>query len=166
MFWGLHRLVVVVSAMFCPFSAESFGLCIWCCGAWQLKASLFLWVSGSLVLREQALSCTVSALDSAWRCFQMEKPCLEDVLWDIKALLFHCFSSSEMSLSSPEPALQRNVLGHVTKRGLFLPLRVHLEQEAGCKLCALAITVVLLCLLSMQYLWKEKQDKSEKLWPR
>lgn len=64
------------------------------CGARQLKASLFLRVSGSLVLRERALSCTVSALDSAWRCFQMEKPCLEDVLWDIKALLFHCFSSS------------------------------------------------------------------------
>lgn len=53
---------------------------VYLCGAWQLKASLFLRVSGSLVLRERALSCTVSALDSAWRCFQMEKPCLEDVL--------------------------------------------------------------------------------------
>lgn len=31
----------------------------------QLKASLFLRVSGSLVLGERALSCTVSALDSA-----------------------------------------------------------------------------------------------------
>lgn len=89
---GLHRYVGLVLVLFCPFSAESFTLCILrCCGARQLKASLFLRVSGSLVLRERALSCTVSALDSAWRCSQMEKPCLEDVLWDIKALLVHCF---------------------------------------------------------------------------
>lgn len=84
-------------------------------GAWQLKASLFLRVSGSLVLGERALSCTVSALDSAWRRSQMEKPCLEDVLWDIRALLFHCFGSSEMSLSSPEPALHRDVVGRITE---------------------------------------------------
>lgn len=89
---GLHRYVGLVLVLFCPFSAGSLTLCILrCCGARQLKASLFLRVSGSLVLRERALSCTVSALDSAWRCSQMEKPCLEDVLWDIKALLVHCF---------------------------------------------------------------------------
>lgn len=70
-----------------------------------------------------------------------------------------------MSLSSPEPALHHNVLGHVTEKGLFLPLSVHLRREAECKLRALAITAVLLCLLSMQYLLKEKQDKSGKLWP-
>lgn len=80
--WGLHRFV---ACCFPPLACISFA-------ALSLKASLFLRVSGRLVLREQALSCTVSALDSAWRCSQMEKPCLEDVLWDIKALLFHCCS--------------------------------------------------------------------------
>lgn len=78
----LHRFV---ACCFPPFACISFAVL-------SLKASLFLRVSGRLVLREQALSCTVSALDSAWRCSQMEKPCLEDVLWDIKALLFHCCS--------------------------------------------------------------------------
>lgn len=81
--WGLHRFV---ACCFPPLAFISFAVL-------SLKASLFLRVSGRLVLREQALSCTVSALDSAWRCSQMEKPCLEDVLWDIKALLFHCCSS-------------------------------------------------------------------------
>lgn len=38
-----------------------------------------------------------------------------------------------MSLSSPEPALHYNVVGRVTKKGLLLPLRVHLEEEAECK---------------------------------
>lgn len=59
------------------------------------------------------------------------------------------------------------MLWDTSKREAFslLPLRVHLKREAECELAALAITVVFICLLSMQYLVKEKQNKSDKLWP-
>lgn len=64
-----------------------------------------------------------------------------------------------MSLSSPESALHHDVVGHITDEGLSgLPLRVRLKR-------ALAITASLICLLSMQYLLEEKQDKSGKLQP-
>ena len=71
-----------------------------------------------------------------------------------------------MSLSSPEPALHHSVVGHVTEAFPLLPLRLHLKTGAECRLAAVAITVVFLCLLSMQYLFKEtgQSDTLGPLW--
>lgn len=152
--WGLHRFV---ACYFPPLAFISFA-------ALSLKASLFLRVSGRLVLREQALSCTVSALDSAWRCSQMEKPCLEDVLWDIKALLFHC--------CSPIPKCHFPLLSLPFTTTLWdMPQRDDFsshwgsiwKKKAECNLCSLAISAVC-CLFSMQYLLKVKQGKIEDIW--